>query len=266
MLKLQFDPFPEIPLQNLIIELSKSVSGRSLLDLEFKLSYDKQNSRAAYYRTEATITLPPGRELGELLVLLVVQLRKAQQPAMLPQDFDPDDAILVNRVIAFDALTFAIKVANELALSGYETMWKWIQSHGPMATAQRIYEIEARGDFRKINTGEAHRKCFDKFFERTMLIDKAAIWLMLHAEYISIPARRKVKPIDLVGYGILPNGSNYIALKPVDLKYSTVENRSNTNFLWFIKFERSFHKKAEEMAAELPPSCQIIPFKKNGTT
>jgi hypothetical protein len=45
--------------------------------------------------------------------------------------------------------------------------------------------------------------------------------------------------------------------------YSTIEDRSNANFLWFIKFERSFQEKELQMLQEsVKASADIVDFTK----
>ena len=67
--------------------------------------------------------------------------------------------------------------------------------------------------------------------------------------------------------GELPHGRNYLSMKakrlPVDTCYATVEDRSNANFLWFIKFERSFQEKELQMIQEsVKLTAEIVDFAK----
>ena len=68
--------------------------------------------------------------------------------------------------------------------------------------------------------------------------------------------------------GEMPNGRNYLSMKakhaPTDMCYSTVEDRSNANFLWFIKFERSFQEKELQMvhAESVKLSAEVVDFGK----
>jgi hypothetical protein len=67
--------------------------------------------------------------------------------------------------------------------------------------------------------------------------------------------------------GSMPQGKNYLSLSqarsPVDLCYATVDDRSNANFLWFIKFERSFQEKELQMVQEsVKMSAEIVDFAK----
>jgi hypothetical protein len=65
--------------------------------------------------------------------------------------------------------------------------------------------------------------------------------------------------------GELPQGRNYLSMKanrtPLDSCYATVEDRSNANFLWFIKFERSFQEKEKQMIEEsVKLSAEVVDF------
>jgi hypothetical protein len=49
----------------------------------------------------------------------------------------------------------------------------------------------------------------------------------------------------------------------MDQCYATVEDRSNANFLWFIKFERSFQEKELQMVQEsVKLSAEVVDFGK----
>ena len=67
--------------------------------------------------------------------------------------------------------------------------------------------------------------------------------------------------------GELPYGRNYLLMSskkaPTDMCYATVEDRSNANFLWFIKFERSFQEKELQMIQDsVKLSAEVVDFSK----
>ena len=80
----------------------------------------------------------------------------------------------------------------------------------------------------------------------------------------------------MTALGKMPFGQNYLAASvgPImnDPIFTDVRDRSNANFLWFIKFERSFTEAEQEIAAqasaetekflepETPVSATIISF------
>jgi len=107
-----------------------------------------------------------------------------------------------------------------------------------------------------------------KFFEGscTKAHDKRIIHQMLldDAGYMKVAHKGSRADMDLFRkLGELPQGANYLSIRskraPTDMCYSTVEDRSNANFLWFIKFERSFQEKELQMLqASVKTSAQII--------
>ena len=142
----------------------------------------------------------------------------------------------------------------------------------PLADVSRIFEIKAQSDFRTLSNGEACRAAYDKFFEdsRTKLHDKRIIHQMLLDEhgYMKAGMKRPKVTMDLFKrLGEMPNSRNYLSMKakhqPTDMCYSTVEDRSNANFLWFIKFERSFQEKELQMVQEsVKLSAEVVDFNK----
>ena len=256
----QLDPIDNIPLQEVLDALSESVSGRWLQQVaDCTLHYDSQAVRPYVYKPQGIATVPAHRSLGELMVHVVTALRMFTQPCINPLDYAPNDAILMNRVVHYDAGVFAIIVAYELMRSGKDTMWSWLYTNCPSGPI-REYEKTA-ANFRTINSGEAYRKCWDMMFRNTTVIDKRIIHHMLFDEYMKASTKAKVSLREVQAFGELPNGVNYIP--KIDLsKYSVLEDKSNANFLWFITFERSFQDKELAMLAEKKPECQIIPYRK----
>lgn len=231
--------------------------------------YDAQTPLSQYYPRDTRagarhlITLNPNHPKGDLLNLLARELRRAWQHAkgalVNPLSFEPDEAILVNRAQQADVLMMAIKMAWELRLVGENEAWDYLVG-SPMADVSRMLEGKASTDFRTLNNGEAARATYDQFFEgpRTKLHDKRIIHQMLLDEtgYIKSREQRPRVSMDLFQrLGQLPNGRNYLSMgkqqrMPTDPMYATVEDRANANFLWFIKFERSFQEKELQMIEE----------------
>ncbi len=232
--------------------------------------YDTQVALSQYYPRAIDgegpahiITLNPHHPKGDLLNLLARELRRAWQHAegalVNPLVFEPEEAILVNRAQQADVVMMSIKMAWELKLAGEDEAWDYLVG-SPMADVSRLFEGKARDDFRTLNNGEAARAAYDQFFDsaRTKIHDKRIIHQMLLDEtgYIKSRTVRPQVTMDLFRrLGQLPNGSNYLsnasaARLPMDPCYATVEDRANANFLWFIKFERSFQEKELEMVRE----------------
>lgn len=258
-----------VSIEQLKIIVLKSRTGESLFQDAgpdtLTVIYDTQSPASQFYvrGEERIITLNPYRPTGDLLNLLVRELRRAGQhkngALVNPLSFEPDEAILVNRAQQADVLMVSVKVAWELRLAGESEAWDFL-SATPMADVSRIFEIKAQADFRTLSNGEAARAAYDKFFEdsRTKLHDKRIIHQMLLDEhgYMKAGLKRPKVTMDLFRrLGELPNSRNYLSMKakhqPTDMCYSTVEDRLNANFLWFIKFERSFQEKELQMVQEL---------------
>jgi hypothetical protein len=60
----------------------------------------------------------------------------------------------------------------------------------------------------------------------------------------------------LTALGGMPHGKNYLApyIETIlnDALFTEVRERSNANFLWFIKFERSFRETEQELQSQSP--------------
>lgn len=265
-------------LKNIIL---KSRTGETLLEGNrlsgLEIVYDAQTPASQYYpRLEKpVISLNPHRPRGDLLNLLVRESRRAWQhrhgALVNPLNFEPDEAILVNRAQHADIFMVSVKVAWELKLAGESEAWDYLVASS-MADVSRTFEIKAQADFRTLNNGEAARAAYDKVFEesRTKALDKRVIHQMLLDEngYMKSRQPRPRVSMDLFRkLGEMPEGRNYLCLssarQPTDVCYATVEDRSNANFLWFIKFERSFQEKELQMVKEsVKLSAEIVDFAK----
>lgn len=272
-------PADIVTIQTLRDTLLQSRTGEMLLNDAAKhnvdIIYDAQIPASQFYprNDKPVITLNPYRPKGDLINLLARELRRSWQhrtgALVNPMDFEPDEAILVNRAQQADALMISIKIAWELKLIGMSEAWDYMIG-SPMADVSRTFEIKAQTDFRTLNNGEAARAAYDKFFEdsRTKIHDKRMIHQMLldEAGYMKSTKERARISMDLFKrLGELPQGRNYLSMKanrtPLDSCYATVEDRSNANFPWFIKFERSFQEKEKQMIEEsVKLSAEVVDF------
>jgi Putative metallopeptidase family (DUF6782) len=266
--------FCDQPLQRdvdfLVEELSHSVTARKLLSKEVKIVFDSQINKAVLFGKTAAI--PSTRSLGETLFALLVLLRRAgQDPSLSPLDHSPDQAIFLNRLLIFDAYSYAIKIAYELKMSGKPEIWKWIMSHKIIGSSARVYELLASEDFRTINNGLAHKKCFQYFFldHNTYEHDKMLIHHMLFDNYIQKPCKDRIDASAINKLGDLGNGAQYITAQILHNfgGYSCISNKSNANFVWFIKFEKSFFLHAKKMIDELDYEDEnnVLPFRRFNT-
>lgn len=268
-------------LEELIVLLLRSRTGEALLTGDsakgLKIFYDAQTPQSQFYPrgVESVITLNPHHPKGDLLNMLTRELRRAWQyhhgALVNPMNYEPDEAVLVNRAQQADALMMSVKVAWELKLLGENEAWDFMAG-SPMVDVTRVFEIHAQKDFRSLNNGEAARATYDKFFDssRTKLHDKRIIHQMLLDDQGYMKTKSKAPKVGMELFfklGELPHGSNYLAARskrpPTDMCYATVEDRSNANFLWFIKFERSFQEKELQMLQEsVKTSAEIVDFAK----
>ena len=177
----------------------------------------------------------------------------------------------MNRALQADVMMATIRISWELRLAGHDESWGALTG-APTADMSRVFEIKAQKDFRTLNNGEAARAVYDKFFEdsRTRAHDKRIIHQMLLDEtgYIKSATKRPKVTNDLFHrLGQMPFGKNYLTIRakhhPMDTCYATVEDRSNANFLWFVKFERSFQEKEQKLIEEsVKLSAEIVDFAK----
>lgn len=241
---------------------------------------------ASYDRNSGIILIRGDIDLGTKTLLLARELRRMWQhrngAGIHPLALHPDYAVLVNRAQTADLMVSMIRVAWELQLAGHKDAWMRIEN-APMADLGRAFAREAIADFRSINNGLASRTAFETWFlsERCRKSDRTLIQQML-ADYQGYaftdnPETSRLIALDVLkALGKMPFGGNYLlpiaATMIADPVFTDVRDRSNANFLWFIKFERSFTAAEKEMpAAEEKPKKQkaeIIAFpeaaKKNG--
>lgn len=270
----------DLNIQTLIDFLKDSATARTMLftrheDLRTEIAFDDQTIVSQFYPEQNTITLNPDRPVAELACVLVKEMRRAYQfqsgNLHNPMNFAPDDAILINRAQQADALMMAIRVAWELKLLGQNQMWEFMTA-APFSDVTRTFEIHAQNDFRTLNDGRASRAAYDKWFDdhRTKIHDKRVIHQMLLEDTRYAEQRRdQITPLTeqmLFNMASVPGGKNYMSLKghraPMHAEYMDVEDRSNANFLWFVKFERNFQEKETEMMMEesLALSAEVIDF------
>jgi hypothetical protein len=252
---------PADRISNMILQ---SRMGRELLEFAHLhgvyIVESDQAGTARYERTSETIFIHP--ELGEMesYLLAVRELRRHWQHrkgAMLhPLTFHPDHAILINRAQQADLTIAMIRVAWELQLAGHRDAWAFIEN-SPMDDLARAFAREAFVDFRSLFDGKASSAVFESWFlsERCRHQDKRLIQAMLadHQGYVfqSEEMSRTVS-IDLIqALGAQPFGKNYLSpyaqMIMDDAIFTEVRDRSNANFLWFIKFERSFRETEQAL-------------------
>lgn len=236
-----------------------------------EIKYSAQIETACYDRNSGTILINPNKDLADQQLLLVQELRRHwqhRQGALIhPLMFHPDNAVLVNRAQVADLLVSIIRVAWELQLSGEKGAWERIEN-SPMADLGRAFAREAFLDFRTINNGQAAAAVFEAWFlsERCRMQDKHLINMMLsdYKGYVFAleESEQHITPTLIAALGEMPFGKNYLAEHAVTIMedpiFTDIRDRSNANFLWFIKFERSFRETEHDLQSSSGHSADRV--------
>lgn len=259
---------------------SQYLSFARLHNVEVKLS--NQVLDASYDRDAQIILVRADIGLQEQVLLLTRELRRMYQhrkgAGVHPLALHPDYAVLVNRAQTADLTVSMIRTAWELQLAGHKEVWARIEN-SPLADLGRAFAREAIADFRSIQNGLAARAAFESWFlsERCRKADRNLIQQML-ADYQgysfsdNIEASRIIATDLIKALGDMPFGQNYTASVTaqimMDPVFTDVRDRSNANFLWFIKFERAYthaeNIKVEEKTKTLKQSATILAFTATG--
>jgi len=228
-----------------------------------ELVSSKQEFSARYDSEQNKIYFNPNMECSETILLLTRELRRHWQHKkgvmINPLIFHPDHAILVNRAQQADLALAMVRVSWELQIAKYEDVWNFVEN-SDMADLGKIFAKEAFLDFRSLNSGKASSAVFEGWFlsDRCRHEDKKLIQAMLadHQGYVfQESSSSRMVSIDLISaLGEQPFGNNYLATKACaiieDPIFTEVRDRSNANFLWFVKFERSFQEAEHVLQGE----------------
>jgi hypothetical protein len=271
LFKAQFGGSPaplSLSIDDLLAEINQSRLAQSLWgfarDHGVTLIIAPQVPAAFYDREHNIITLRAGLPAAEQILLTIRELRRVWQhrhgALINPLLFHPDHAIVINRVQAADCMTMMVRVAWELRLAGGSMAWDFLDQNGH-ADLTRSFAREALHDFRALHQGRAAAAAFETWFlsERCRNFDRTLIQQML-ADYQSFIHKAgheetsKVLTHQLVAaLGSMPYGNNYLAPYAAtilaDPIFTDVRDRSNANFLWFIKFEQSFRQSERDLQA-----------------
>ncbi len=226
------------------------------------LKWSTQAETADYDRNSNTILINPDLEESYRILLAASQLRQAWQHkkgvAVDPMAFYPDHGILINRLQAADLSLFMIRTAWELQLAGHKQAWELVENSA-LSDLGRAFAREVCNDFRTLNNGRAGLALIEAWFlsERCRKHDRNFIQRMLagpvkgsfdRSEELSRQACLAL----ISSLGETPYGQNYLSgyITTVmdDPIFYEVRDRSNANFLWFIKFENSFSDVEENIA------------------
>lgn len=237
------------------------------------LAESRQILDAVYDRDAKTIFVRPDLDEATQLLLATRELRRMWQhkngAGLHPLTFHPDHAVVVNRAMNADLIISMVRVAWELQLAGHKDAWTRIEN-SQMNDLGRAFAREACVDFRSINTGKAAAACFESWFlsERCRKSDRHLIQQML-ADYQgymfsdNIESSRSVATDLMMALGKMPFGHNYLSASVQTIMndpiFTDVRDRSNANFLWFIKFERSFTEAEQTVSEENAVTSAKLP-------
>ena len=262
-------------LTNITALLEKSRIGKAYLEFaaqhDVQITMSEQTEIASYDRHAGLIQINPNQSFEDMVLSTVSELRRHWQhragALIHPLLFHPDNAILINRAQVTDLTIAMIRVAWELQLSGEKAVWERLEN-SPMNDLARAFAREAFLDFRTINNGIASAAVFETWFlsERCRVQDKIIIQQML-SDYqgYMFDAENNAKSLTagiIAALGSVPYGKNYLAQHAAtimeDAIFTDVRDRSNANFLWFIKFERSFRETEQELQTTLEPTSRNV--------
>jgi hypothetical protein len=259
----------------LIEALSKSRLAKAYIDFakehKVEIKYCLQTEDASYERRAGLILINPLLAFSDRILLAARELRRHwqhRQGALInPLMFHPDNAVLINRIQSADLTVSMIRMAWELQLSGERAAWERIENSS-LSDLGHAFAREAFLDFRTINNGEAGAAVVESWFlsERCRHEDKKLIKQML-ADYKGYvfdheEAQKSLTPALIAALGSVPYGKNYLAPHTNTLLndpvFTDVRDRSNANFLWFIKFERSFRESERDLQGSGDPSARDV--------
>ncbi|MGB1077211.1 MAG: DUF6782 family putative metallopeptidase [Bdellovibrionales bacterium] len=229
-----------------------------------EIEYSTQVETSEYDREAGKIFIHPSLDMAYQILVTSQELRRVWQhkqgAAVDPMAFYPDHGILINRLQQADMNAFMIRIAWELKLANINDAWALIETSN-FADLGRAFAREACTDFRAANNGLAMLSIVEAWFlsERCRKHDRTLIQRMLagqapngfsHSQDLS----RQALVEAIYALGKNPYGNNYLAphiqLLIEDPIFSEVRDRSNANFLWFVKFESSFSQAEQELQSE----------------
>lgn len=275
--------FESCDIQSVIDIIRTSRSGRAYLqaieDHNINIIADSGQKESLYHATAKTIYLGTQQTKAEAVIALAGSLRQAWHDIsgvhINPVDYGPDDAITMNRLLLADTQTAMVRMAWELQLAGYQNAWTALNigSTGDMA---RAMAREAHSDFRSLFNGRANTAVFETWFlsERSRMADDKIIRTMLGRPKDDEGVTSHTIHMDafIRDLGSMPFGENYltphIEIILQDGIFSEVRDRSNANFLWFIKFEQSFHETEQYLRTDhtFPDASSASPHRISDNT
>ena len=237
---------------------------KSVLDArDVHIVLDKGVATSSYNRAMQVITLNPHLSMEKAVLALCTSMRQAylhkQGTLINPLRFQPEDAVLINRLLAADAKIMSVEIAWELRLAGAPSIWDTMMG-GADYDLCKAYGVEAMTNFRSLKNGLAARSTFEKWFVsgRCKSLDRDIIQVMLGNKVDLIfndeDTSRTIATDMVARLGARPTGKNYLSSIVtqimVDGLYTDVRDRSNANFLWFITFEKRMREVEQELQSD----------------
>lgn len=254
----------KITLEKLLNTLSQSRLAQSYIEFAQKMNveiiHNNQIESSFYDRENQTISINSNLNLTMQVLLLSQELRRhwqhRQGVLLNPLHFHPDSAIIMNRSLNADLIASTMRIAWELQLAGQKDVWSYIENSS-FSDLARAFVREAYLDFRTINNGQAATSVFEAWFlsDRCRMLDRKLIRQMLADVQGFVfdinNVHASVQMSFIASLGEMPYGKNYLAAHTntilSDAIFTEVRDRSNSNFLWFIKFERTFRETEHDL-------------------
>lgn len=225
-----------------------------------KLRLSDQVEYVTYDREARSLLINPYQNQVQLALTLPRALRQAwmhiQGALIHPLHFSPEEAVLLHRIQTADGVCAGIRAAWELHLGGRKEAWDRLITGSAYDVAVG-FARESVADFRALQSGDATRIAFERWFfsGRCKETDRKLIQHMLadqHGLVFEQQAMSRIVTADVIARtGDMPGGKNYLSdlIETImtDPLFSEVRDRSNANFLWFIKFERSFRQSEQNL-------------------
>lgn len=265
--------FNQTQTKTIAIDDIKNMAEKSALFAEYMdymakynivITADETVNNTQYNRSLQTIGFNPYGSLERVIMGLAQSMRQAflhKNGALINAlRFQPEDAVLVNRLQQADYKIATIEIAWELRLSGYSKMWNMMMD-GADRDLCMSYGVESMSNFRSLKNGMAARSAFEKWFisGRCKTLDRSIIQVMLGNKIDLIfndADTSRLVAMDLIAkIGERPSGRNYLSTIVTqimsDSMYTDVRDRSSANFLWFITFEKKMNELEQELQGEL---------------
>jgi len=220
------------------------------------------------------IAIPTSLDVVATALNIVRGIRAVQMSDVSATLRAQDRAVLLNRAMQAELSCVPVQVAWEMKLAGDERAWDYVSKSG-VADLAYAFAHRASDDFRAMRDGRAAIAAFDQWFYsgRTRKADRALIQVLLASSEEVADAKETsnseaIETLRMIGNRSV-QGRNYLIDHFMTLLedgfYGEVRDRSNANFMWFVKFERSFREAEARMAGVQPKDIdQSVPT--NGAT